>query len=163
MIIRRATLNDLPAMTEIYNYYVVNSPVTFDLDPFTADERKTWFAQFGESGRYQLFVAEQDDRVIGYGGSMRHRGKSAYDVSIETTIYVAVDAPRLGAGRGLYERLFEALKGEDVRRAFAGVVVPNEASVNFHKALGFSEIGVFHEIGRKFGRYHDVLWLEKRL
>ena len=150
-------------MLALYNHFVETSTVTFDIEPFTLEERAPWFEQFSDAGPYQLFIAETDGLFAGYAGSMRHRAKPAYSVSIETTIYVDPNAARGGVGRALYETLFEALKPEDLRRAFAGVTLPNDASVLFHRQCGFSEIGVFHEIGRKFGRFHDVMWFEKRI
>ncbi len=163
MVIRHALPGDLPAMTRIYNFFVETSVVTFDTRPFTAEERKPWLAQFSTTGRRQLFVAEIDGRLAGYAGAMAHRAKPAYETSVETTIYIDDAFGRRGVGRALYSRLFEALAEEDVRGLFAAVALPNEASVKFHLNCGFSEIGVFHEVGRKFGRYHDVLWLEKQL
>lgn len=161
--IRHAQLSDLPAMTRLYNHFVKTSAVTFDTRLFTVEEREPWLAQFSKTGRRQLFVAEIGGRFAGYAGSVAHRAKPAYETSVETTIYVDGDYGRLGVGRALYARLFEALSVEDVRGVFAGVALPNDASVRFHLSCGYSEIGVFHEVGRKFGRYHDVLWLEKQL
>ena len=161
--IRKAVESDLSAITDLYNRFVLETAVNFDVEPFTLEERRRWFAQFGETGRWRLFTAEIDGLFAGYAGSMRHKEKRAYETSVETTIYVDPGFARKGVGRGLYDRLFRALSGEDVHRALAGVALPNEASLALHRAFDFTEIGVFHEVGRKFGRYHDVLWLEKRL
>lgn len=161
--VREAGEGDLSAITDLYNRYVSETAVNFDIDPFTVEERRVWFAQFAAAGRWRLFVAELDGRFAGYAGSMKHKEKRAYETSVETTIYVEPALSRRGVARGLYGRLFDALAGEDVHRALAGVALPNDASLALHRAFGFTEIGVFHEVGRKFGRYHDVLWLEKRL
>lgn len=162
-VIRHARADDLEALTRLYNYYVEETVITFDVEPFTPEQRQGWLSQFAETGLYRLLVAEQGGRIAGYASSTRHRAKPAYNPSIETTVYLDPKMSGRGLGRRLYERLFSELTGEDVHSAFAGVALPNEASVAFHLAMGFTEIGTFHEIGRKFGRYWDVMWFEKRL
>jgi phosphinothricin acetyltransferase len=159
--IRPAVRADLGRLTEIYNYYVVNTPVTFDVEPYTVERRETWFAQFAEMGRYRLLVAESEAGVVGYAGTMRWRPKAAYDTTVETTIYCAHDAAGKGIGGRLYAALFEALRGEDVHRYVAGYTLPNPASAVLHERLGFNVVGVFSEVGRKFGRYWDVCWTER--
>ncbi len=163
MRIRPAVRGDLSAITEIYNYYVVNTPITFDLEPVRAEERGHWFDEHGDGVRYRLFVADEDGRVLGYAGTGRFRDKAAYDTSVETTIYCAHDATGRGIGTILYRALFDALRGEDVNRLLAGITIPNDASVRLHQRFGFKSIGVFSEVGRKFGRYWDVLWMERPL
>ncbi len=160
--IRPARIDDLPRLTEIYNHYIINTPITFDLELVTVEQRRAWFAQFTNSGRHRLFVAEVAGVVLGYAGSHQFRTKAAYDTTVETTIYCAPDATGRGLGRRLYEALFAAIDGEDVRVAIAGITVPNEASVAIHAAFGFEPAGLMHDVGRKFGRYWDVLWMERR-
>ena len=159
--LRSAQLEDLPRLTEIYNHYVVHSPATFDLEPKTVEERKEWFGQFAPSGRHRLLVAEKDGLLLGYAGTTPWRAKPAYDRTVETTIYCAPEAIGLGIGARLYTALFEALRGEDVHRMVAGYVPPNPASARLHERCGFREVGVFREVGFKFGRYWDVSWLER--
>ena len=159
--IRNAVREDLPRLTEIYNYYVVNTPVTFDIDPYTVERRATWFEQFAPTGRNRLLVAESGDGVVAYAGTMRWRPKAAYDTTVETTIYCAPDAVGKGIGRHLYQALFESLRGEDVHRYVAGYTMPNAATAALHERLGFKVVGVFSEVGRKFGKYWDVCWMER--
>jgi phosphinothricin acetyltransferase len=161
--IRTANKTDLPRLTEIYNHYVVKTPVTFDIEPYTVERRAPWFEQFGPSGRYRLLVAEGDSGIQGYAGTTRFRPKAAYDTSVETTIYCAPEAIHRGIGSQLYSALFAALAGEDVHTVVAGYTMPNPASAALHARFGFQTVGVFHEIGRKFGRYWDVAWLERPL
>ena len=92
---------------------------------------------------------------------MRWRAKAAYDTTVETTIYCAHDAVGQGIGRRLYEALFAALRGEDVHRYVAGYTMPNAATAALHERLGFKTVGVFTEVGRKFGKYWDVCWMER--
>jgi phosphinothricin acetyltransferase len=160
--IRPATLADLPALVDLYNHYVLNTPITFDLEPYTVETRRPWFEQFS-GGRYRLLVAVEGERLLGYAGTMRHRAKAAYDTSVETTIYLAPDATGRGLGRKLYEALFEAVRGEDLHRALAGITEGNPASIELHRRFGFREVAHFTEQGRKFNRYWDVIWMEKAL
>jgi len=159
--IRPAIAADLARLTEIYNYYVIHTPVTFDIEPYTVERRAGWFSQFLLSGRYRLFVAERSGSVLGYAGTTRFRPKQAYETTVETSIYCAPEAVGQGIGSQLYRVLFQALDGEDIRRFVAGYTLPNPASTALHERFGFKRVGVFTENGRKFGRYWDVAWNER--
>jgi phosphinothricin acetyltransferase len=161
--IRAATRDDLPRLTEIYNHYVVHTPITFDITPWTVEQRMSWFGQFGPTGRYRLLVAEKDGTVIGYAGTTRFRPKAAYDTTVETTIYCAPESTGKGVGTQLYAGLFAALSGEDIHRIVAGYVPPNPSSAALHERAGFKVIGTFSENGYKFNRYWDVCWMERSL
>ncbi|MBI3707548.1 MAG: N-acetyltransferase [Proteobacteria bacterium] len=161
--IRPADEGDLPALVDIYNHYVRRSPVTFDVEPQSLEQRRAWFQQFAAKGPHRLLVAARDAAILGYVGSHRFREKPAYATSVETTIYLRPEATRQGIGAALYERLFAALRSEDLHRAYAGVTLPNDASERLHRRVGFLPIGVYREVGRKFGRYWDVRWFEKAL
>ncbi len=154
---------DLPRLTDIYNHYVLTAPATFDLEPFTVEGRRPWFSQFEASGPHRLLVADNGGAVVGYASSGRFRPRRAYDTTVETTVYCAPDATSRGIGRTLYAALFEALRGEDLRLAIAGITLPNAASIALHDSFGFTLSGVMHAVGRKFDRYWDVAWYEKRL
>lgn len=161
MQIRPAERGDLARLTEIYNHYVLSTPVTFDVEPYTVERRQSWFDQFAESGRYRLQVAEANGFVIGYAGTTRFRPKAAYETTVETTVYCAPDAVGKGVGSRLYAELFAVLKGEDIHRFVAGYALPNAASEALHRRFGFQKVGVFTENGRKFGTYWDVCWVER--
>jgi phosphinothricin acetyltransferase len=161
--IRPATLDDLPRLTEIYNHYIVHTSITFDLEPVTAEARRPWLAQFAATGPHRLLVAERDGVVAGYAGTHPFRAKKAYDTTVETTIYCAPEATGGGVGRALYAALFDALRGQDLRMAVAGITLPNAASVALHERFGFARVGVMHAVGRKFGQYWDVAWYERLL
>lgn len=160
---RPATIDDLPRITEIYNHYIVNTPITFDLEPYSVDARRPWFDQFAPAGWHRLFVAEHAGIVIGYAGSHQFRTKAAYDTTVETTIYCDPQAAGHGVGTALYAALFDAVAGQDLHVAIAGITLPNDASVALHERFGFVRAGVMHAVGRKFDRYWDVLWMEKPL
>jgi phosphinothricin acetyltransferase len=159
--IRSAARDDVPRLTEIYNHYVVHTPVTFDVEPYTVERREQWFQQFAKTGRYRLIVAEDRSTILGYAGTTRFRPKAAYETTVETTIYCAPQAIGKGIGRGLYEALFRALDGEDIHRFVAGYALPNPGSAALHAHFGFKLVGIFTQNGRKFGKYWDVAWMEK--
>lgn len=163
--IRPAVLADLPRLTEIYNHYIIHTPITFDVEPKTVESRRSWFEQFGLTGRYRLVVAEENGLglILGYAGTTRFRPKAAYDTTVETTIYCAPESKGKGVGGQLYAALFEAVCNEDIRRIVAGYTLPNPASAALHERFGFKLVGVFTEVGRKFGRYWDVVWTERPL
>jgi phosphinothricin acetyltransferase len=161
--IRFARASELERLTEIYNYYVMNTPITFGLEPFSVAKRGEWFRHYSASGPQRLLIAETDGLVVGYVTSSRFRPKAAYETSVETTIYLAREATGRGVGTKLYTALFAALAEDDLHRAYAGVTLLNTASIALHRKVGFRSIGVFHQVGRKFGKYWDVEWLEKPL
>jgi phosphinothricin acetyltransferase len=161
--IRPAVRDDLPRLTEIYNYYVINTPITFDLESVTVESRARWFDEHTGTKRHRLFVAEDAGLVVGWAGTGAFRDRAAYDTSVETTIYCARDATGRGIGAAMYRVLIDALKNEDIWRVLAGITLPNDASVALHRRFGFTEVGVFTECGRKFGKYWDVVWMERPL
>ena len=163
VVVRPASEVDLQRINEIYNYYVLASPATFDIEPITDQQRLAWFARFETGGRHLLFVAEEGGTVLGYADSHEFRDRRAYDTTVETTVYCAPEATGRGVGRLLYGALFDALRGEDLRVAIAGMTLPNAASGALHERFGFTLVGVMHDVGRKFDRYWDVAWYEKRL
>ena len=161
--IRPARATDLPALTDIYNHYVRETPTTFDTEPFSVEARRAWFDQFDDTGLYRLVVAENAEGVVGYAGSVSFRPKPAYRTSVETSVYLRPEAHGHGLGSRLYAALFEALRGAGLHRAYAGVTLPNPASIALHTSFGFTEIGTYREVGYKLGRYWDVAWFEKGL
>jgi phosphinothricin acetyltransferase len=162
-IIRTAVLTDLPAVTEIYNHYVRQTAITFDLQPLTPDQRRPWFDDHG-SGRHRLLVAvDSADTCVGYASTSRWRPKAAYDTTVEASVYCAASAVGRGYGSALYAALFAAIAGEDIHTIVAGVSLPNPASIKLHERFGFQPVGVFHRVGRKFDKYWDVAWFERPL
>ena len=161
--IRTGREADVPALNGIYNHYVRETAITFDIEPATLEQRLEWFRKFEDRGRLQIVVAERAGEVIGYAATLPFRPKAAYETSVELTIYLKHDAESRGTGSLLYQELFARLEGEDLNRLLAGMTLPNPASAALHHKFGFRSIGVFHEVGRKFGRYWDVEWFEKGL
>ncbi len=161
VVIRDASIEDLPILTQIYNYYVVNTSVTFDTSAFTPAMRQSWFDQFAPAGKHQLLVAEEAGVVRGYASSLPLRPKPAYSTSVETTIYLEPDAGGRGIGKSLYSGLLARLSKTDVHRCYGIVVLPNAASMALHHALGYVQVAHLSEVGFKFDQYWDTVWLEK--
>ncbi|MGX1270593.1 N-acetyltransferase family protein [Streptomyces phaeoluteigriseus] len=163
--VRPGIEGDLEALTELYNHYVRETPITFDTAIFTPEERRPWLLSHPEDGPYRLMVATDTDsqEILGYATSTPFRAKPAYATSVEVTVYLRPEAAGRGVGTLLYKALFEALSGEDLHRAYAGIAQPNEASVRLHERFGFRHVGTYREVGRKFGRYWDVAWYERDL
>ena len=159
--IRPARETDLEALNDLYNGYVKTTHYTFDLEPMTMDARREWLTHYGASGRHRVLVAVRGDVLAGYASSSRYRPKAGYETSVETSIYLAPGATGERLGTRLYAALFEALEGEDVHRAYAGIALPNPQSIALHERFGFRKVAHFSEQGRKFGRYWDVAWFEK--
>jgi phosphinothricin acetyltransferase len=157
-----ATAAHLGAINDIYNHYVAASAVTFDTEPKSMAWRREWFARFEEQGRYRLLVATGEGGILGYTYSHGFRPRAAYEATVETSVYVAAEHVGRGVGSALALALVRELETEDVHRACAGIAMPNPASVRLHERLGYRRVGYFSEQGRKFGRYWDVSWYERR-
>jgi phosphinothricin acetyltransferase len=161
-VIRHAGPNDAAALAAIYNYYVRETPITFDTGEKSVADRAEWLTHFSAAGRYQCLVAEAGGQAIGWASSHRFRDRAAYDTTVETSIYLAPGRYGQGLGRRLYEALFESIQGQDIHRIYGGVTQPNVASNRLHAALGFRQTGLLPEFGRKFGRYWDVaIWVRE--
>ncbi|HEY2433004.1 MAG TPA: GNAT family N-acetyltransferase [Vicinamibacterales bacterium] len=158
--VRPAAAADLPALTALYNHYVVHTPITFDVEPFEPEQRRAWLDSHA-GGRYRLLVAVDGNAIAGYASTSRWRPKAAYDTTVESTVYVRHDLVGRGIGRLLYDALFAAMADQDVLTIVAGVALPNPASIAFHERCGFRQVGVFREVGRKFDRFWDVAWLQR--
>ncbi len=163
IVIREAEDKDLPALTELYNYYIKNTAITFDLKPYTAAERLEWYQHYNRNTRHRLFVAVSSGKVLGYSSSSVFNSKAAFQTSVETTVYLHPEQTGNRIGTRLYDHLFTELAQADVHRAYAGITWPNASSFAFHEKFDFKQVAVFKEVGRKFGVYHDVHWLEKEL
>ena len=113
--------------------------------------------------QYPWLVCELDDAVVGYAYATAHRDRAAYRWSVDASAYISDRAHRQGIARGLYDRLFRILVTQGYRNVYAGITLPNPASCEFHKAMGFREVGIYHQVGYKFDKWHDTVWLERSL
>ncbi len=159
--IRDAKPGDAPALLDIYRPFVTDTAVSFELEPPTAAEFEARIAS--AQSQWAWLVAERDGQVAGYAYGSAFRTRAAYRWTVEVSAYVHPAHRGQGIARALYRRLFEVLAEKGYCNAYAGIALPNDASVAFHQALGFSHVGVFHRAGWKFGQWHDVSWWEKTL
>lgn len=166
MLIRSATKDDAGRLLEIYAYYVENTAISFEYHAPSLSEFKNRILRTLQS--YPYLVLEEDGVIQGYAYAGRLGERAAYLYSCEVSIYLAPDSRRKGYGRKLYEALESMLKDRGVQNMYARVVDPPEEdeyltrnSEQFHQHLGFSKVGTLHKCGYKFGRWYNILWMEK--
>lgn len=158
-VIRLATPADAPALRAIYAPIVTDTMISFELEPPTDDEVAV---RIGKTlPAYPWLVLERDGRILGYAYAGAHRARPAYRWSVDVSVYVAEAGRRQGIGRSLYEHLFVLLQRQGYRAAFAGIALPNPASVALHEAVGFTALGVYRDVGFKLGSWHDVGWWQR--
>jgi L-amino acid N-acyltransferase YncA len=155
-IIRLAAAGDAERVAEIYAPYVTERVTSFELEPPDAGMMRERLKKTGERFPWLVWVA--DGKVAGYANASAHNDRAAYRWSVNVGVYLDQAFHRMGGGRKLYEALFEILQLQGFQRAFAGITLPNEGSVGLHRSLGFKEIGIYRDVGFKFGRWHDVGW-----
>jgi L-amino acid N-acyltransferase YncA len=160
-LIRLATEDDAEAIAAIYAPYVRETAISFELEP---PDAAAFRAKIRDVLRLAPWLVRIDDgAVTGYAYASRFRARPAYRFTVETSVYVRADARGRGVGRSLYEDLLPRLVHQGFRRAIAGMTLPNTASAALHQALGFERVGAFHQVGFKFGRWHDVEFWEREL
>ncbi|WP_440708841.1 N-acetyltransferase family protein [Herbiconiux sp. YIM B11900] len=161
LLIRSAGADDAAACAEVYGPYVDGSVITFETVRPSATQMAERIADAQQ--KHAWLVAESDGGVLGYAYAHRFNGRAAYDWSCETSIYLAPTARGHGVGRMLYGALLDRLVERGLRRAFAGVTLPNDASLGLHRAFGFTDAGLYRAVGWKDGRWLDVAWLQRDL
>jgi L-amino acid N-acyltransferase len=160
--LRLATLDDAEAIRAIYNVEVLTSTVTFDLVPRSADDQKEWLR--ARSGAHAVVVAESDDgELVGFGSLSPYRDRPAYSTTVEDSVYVHRDHHGEGVGRALLAELVELAGAHGFHTIMARIVGGHDASIGLHRSLGFEEVGTEREIGRKFGRWLDVVVMQRLL
>jgi phosphinothricin acetyltransferase len=159
--IREAVGGDAAAIQAIYAPIVEQTAISFEDAAPSVEEMSRRISDISAS--HAFLVAERDRSVLGYAYGSQHRARAAYRTSVDVTVYVAEQARRSGVGRALYIELLSQLKRQDFHAAFAGIALPNPGSIALHEKVGFTPIGVYREVGFKFGRWHDVGWWQKLL
>jgi L-amino acid N-acyltransferase YncA len=159
--LRLATIQDADQIAEIYTPYVLDTPASFELDPPTAEEMGGRIARTLE--RTPWLVCEQDGKIKGYAYAGPHHARAAYRWSVDVSSYVRRGSHRQGIGRALYTALLDMLPLQGFFSAYAGITLPNPASVGLHEALGFTPVGVYRKAGYKLGRWYDVGWWQRPL
>jgi phosphinothricin acetyltransferase len=159
--IRSVAVSDAEAVREIYAPFVSDDATSFEVVVPDLGEVERRIQM--QRDRYPWLVFERDAKVLGYAYASAHRSRPAYQWCVEVSVYVDPQAHRRGVGRALYEALFELLRRQGFVNAYAGITLPNPASMGLHESLGFVSVGIFRQIGFKFDRWHDVACLHLRL
>lgn len=152
--------DDADAIAAIYAPIVAATAISFEETPPTAAEVR---ARIAASAATWPWLVADDGALLGYAYASRHRVRDAYRWSVDVSAYVHERARGRGVGRALYDRLLTLLAAQGFHRAYAGVALPNDPSIALHRAAGFEQIAVYHEVGYKHGAWHDVAWLERAL
>lgn len=159
--IRAATAADAAACAAIYRPHVTDGWVSFELDPPDEAEMARRIADYGAT--HAWLVAEAGGAVVGYAYGSPHRTRAAYASSCDVAIYVAAGQTGKGIGGALYGALLQMLKQRGFHAAFAGIALPNPASIAVHEAAGFTPVGIYREVGWKMGAWRDVGWWQRVL
>ncbi len=161
-VIRPARREDCPAILEIYNEAVQNTTASYDIEPRTLEHRIRWFEDHQDNG-LPVFVAERKHVVLGWSSLSRYHDRYGYRFTVENSVYVAADFRGRGLGSRLLNPLIEAARLRGFHAIIAGVDATNEASLRLHARFGFEKVGHFRQVGHKFGRWLDVVYLERLL
>lgn len=166
MKIRNATIEDARTLLDIYAPYVETTAITFEYDVPSLDEFRRRIASISQ--RYPYLVAEEAGRIVGYAYAHQFQERAAYQWSVETSIYLAMDCRHHGLGRQLYAELERRLVRQGIHNMNASITYMDKAdshlpldSVHFHATMGFTRCAHFHQSGFKFGKWYDVVWMEK--
>lgn len=159
MRVRLAAPADAESLRSIYNREIETSTATFDLVPRTLDDQLRWLEE--HAGAHPAVVAEADGVITGFGSLSPYRPRPAYSTSVEDSVYVHPDHHRRGVGRLIVNELVRLAQLHGFHAVFARIVGGHEASIGLHAACGFEVVGVEREVGRKFGRWLDVVVMER--
>jgi phosphinothricin acetyltransferase len=154
--IRLAAPDDAAGVQAIYAPVVRDTAISFETEPPTGEEMRQRIIHTLE--RLPWVICEERGVLLGYAYASPHRVRAAYQWSVDVSVYVHAQARRAGVGRALYRSLFTLLTVLGFYQAYAGITLPNPASVGLHESLGFQPIGVYHAVGYKRGAWHDVGW-----
>jgi len=158
---RVALAEDAEAILAIYAPIVRETAISFEVEPPTQVEMHERIAT--TLRRLPWLVCEHQGEVLGYVYASPHRARAAYQWSVDVSVYIHATVRRTGMGRALYHALFELLILQGLYQCYAGITLPNPASVGLHEALGFQPVGVYEAVGYKLGEWHDVGWWQRAL
>ncbi len=168
MNIRKVTEQDAEALLEIYGYYVEETAISFEYETPSVEEFRRRIRDI--SARYPYLILEDEGSVKGYTYAGAFKGRAAYDHCCEVTIYLDRNAKGHGYGRALYEALEQELKARGIQNLYPCIADPvtedeylTKQSEQFHSHMGYTKVGDFHRCGYKFGRYYNMIWMEKIL
>lgn len=158
-LIRRATEADLDAITAIYNDAVLHTTASWDEEPVTRENRRAWLVGHN-TGPYVTLVAEIDGEVVGFAAYGRFRDKVGYDLTVEHSVYLSPAARGRGLGTALLRELVDAAAERGMHVMVGGLSADNEVSLRLHRGLGFVETARMPQVGKKFGRWLDLVFCQ---
>ncbi len=161
MQIRLAQDADALAMAAIYAPFVTDTPASFEIDPPTPEEMAARLHK--TLPQFPWLTAEHEGAVLGYAYASRHRERAAYQWAVDVSVYVHEQWRGKGIGRALYTALFGILREQGYFHTYAGITLPNPASVALHEAMGMTPVGIYRQVGFKLGAWHDVGWWQGTL
>ena len=159
--IRMATKEDAANILKIYVPYVLETDISFEITAPSLSEFEGRIENILKG--YPYVVCERDGVLIGYAYAQRQRAREAYDWNAELSVYVDEKYHGRGIGKALYNAVMDVLKLQNMKTVYGAVAIPNERSNRLHESLGFSVLGIFHKTGFKHGKWHDVMWFEKKI
>ena len=160
MHIRTARLTDAEAIRGIYNRSIL-TVATFDLEPRSLDEQQQWLAR--RSGAHIVLVADDVGTLVGFASLSPYRDRPAYRTTVENSVYVDESYQGKGIGKQLMTELVDTARDHGFHSMIARIVSSNAASIALHRAVGFEIAGVEKEVGRKLGRWLDVVVMQRML
>lgn len=161
--VRPASSDDLPAILAIYNEAVLDTTATYDVEPRTLAHRVAWFEDHQESNLPVFVATAASGEVIGWSALNRYHDRFGYRFTVENSVYIAAAHRGRGVGRMLLAPLIEAARERGLHVILAGVDAENAASLRLHAAFGFEQVAHFKQVGHKFGRWLDVIFLQRTL
>ena len=156
--IRPATVDDLPAITRIYNQAILTTTATFDIEPKTPEDRRHWFR--AHDSRHPVIVAEYNGIIVGWASLSKYCDRLAWDITAEIAVYVEESYRGMGFGRRLAEAIVAAGKEAGLHTLVSRIAEENIPSIKLTESLGFSHVGLLREAGRKFGRLIGVVYMQ---
>ena len=158
VLIRRATLADLPAITDIYNEAILTTNATFDSEPRTVAQQEPWFT--GHDSSHPIMVAENEKGVVAWASLSEWSTRCAYANTAEISIYVKEPFRGRGIGKKLMAEILFAGEKCGLHTVLARITEGNQASVHLHELAGFEDVGLMREVGFKFGQLLDVRMMQ---
>jgi phosphinothricin acetyltransferase len=160
-MIRYVTQRDVKRITEIYNDYIINTTISFEVKPLTEDEMRNRIESVLAHGPF--LVWEEDGEIAGYCYAHPWKERAAYHNTLETTVYLAPQYFRRGIGSQLMHELINQCRVDNIKVLIACITANNEASIKMHEALGFKQVSYFSQVGEKFGQWLDVIDMQLTL
>lgn len=157
--IRHAHEADLPELLTIYNDVIVNTTAVYDYEPHTLDMRRAWYTAKQKAG-FPVFVAAENNTIVGFSSIGPFRAWAAYQYTVENSVYVSSACRGKGIGKQLLQPLIDASVAMNMHTIVAGIDAANKASIQLHRHFGFKEVACFKEVGYKFGRWLDLVFLQ---